>query len=232
MPLTTALLYQDGNFVGREYYRALAEAGRAPALVAAVGRIRPESVEREIARTGGGWNPPAVPADVSVHRFQRLDDPALIALLCARDIELAIQGGLGILGPAVLSAPSIGFVNVHPGRLPAYRGNSCPEWALLEGQPVVTTAHLIDEGIDTGPVVHAQEMTIEPGWAYEDFRAHLYGHCACVLIEAIARLEREGPGCATPQPEAGACYRAPMPDEKMARVRALFAVRAAAGIAR
>jgi methionyl-tRNA formyltransferase len=232
MSLTTALLFQDGNYVGREYYSALAEAGHAPTLVAAVGRIRSKSVEREIARTGGGWNPPAIPNDVRFHRFEDLNDPALPALLRARDIDLAIQGGLGILGPAVLGAPRIGFVNIHPGRLPAYRGNSCPEWALLEGQPVMATAHLIDEGIDTGPVIHAREMAIDPGWAYENFRAHLYGHCANVLIEAIARLERDGPGCATPQPEAGACYRDPMPDETMARVRALFSGRAVSGAVR
>ena len=232
MPLTTALLYQDDNFVGREYHRALAQAGRAPALVAAVGRIRPESIEREIARTGGRWNPPAIPADVRVHRFERLDDPTLPALLGTRGVDLAIQGGLGILKPEVLDAPRIGFVNVHPGRLPAYRGNSCPEWALLEGKPVVATAHLIDAGIDTGPVICAREMVLDTGWAYEDFRAHLYGHCANVLIEAIERLEREGPACATPQSEEGACYRDPMPDEEMAQVRALFAGHAAARTAR
>jgi hypothetical protein len=75
-------------------------------------------------------------------------------------------------------------------------------------------------------------MVLDTGWAYEDFRAHLYGHCANVLIEAIERLEREGPACATPQSEEGACYRDPMPDEEMAQVRALFAGHAAARTAR
>jgi hypothetical protein len=55
--MRTALLFQDGNFVGREYYAQLSARGRKPDLVAAVGRMSPQSVAREIVRTGGLWNP-------------------------------------------------------------------------------------------------------------------------------------------------------------------------------
>jgi methionyl-tRNA formyltransferase len=210
MTLNTALLFQGGNFVGREYYRALREAGRAPDLTIAVGGIAEASVAHEIARTGGRWNPPAIPAGETVHAFDSLADPALWTLIRERGIDIAIQGGLGILKPDMLAAPRIGFVNVHPGTLPAYRGNSCPEWALQEGAPITATAHLIDAGIDSGPVIHAGAMPLDPAWDYEDIRARLYRHCATVLIGALERLEARGPSCAVAQDESKANYREAM----------------------
>lgn len=49
----TALLFQDGNFVGREYRQRLMEAGREPDVTIAVGRMRPESIAFERERTAG-----------------------------------------------------------------------------------------------------------------------------------------------------------------------------------
>ncbi len=226
MRLRTALMFADGNFVGREYYRVLCAAGRRPDLLVAVGAIAPRSVEREIERTGGKWNPAAIPANETVHRFARLSDPVLWKLIRDTGIDVAIQGGVGILKEEALAAPRIGILNVHPGRLPDYRGNSCPEWALLNGDPVCGTAHFVDEGIDTGPVICAREYVIEAGWDYADFRANLYGHCGWVLCEALAMIERAGPAearaVAVAQSDTGARYHALMPTDKLELVKSGF----------
>jgi methionyl-tRNA formyltransferase len=226
--LRTALLFQDGNFVGREYFARLDEAGRRPDFVASVGRMPPQSVATELARTGGKWTPPEVPAAAVAGRFERLGDPALWAALREAAVDVAIQGGVGILKPDMIAVPRIGFLNVHPGRLPAYRGNSCPEWAVLNGEEVIATAHLIDDGIDTGPLICARPYPIDPVWRYEDFRARLYAHCAAVLIEALQRLEAAADPAvaARPQDEASACYRPPMPPDLVAAVKAKFPLRA------
>ena len=34
-------------------------------------------------------------------------------------------------------------VNIHPGSLPSYRGKNCPEWAVLQGDKVIITAHIM-----------------------------------------------------------------------------------------
>lgn len=220
--MRTALLFQDGNFVGREYFARLVEAGRRPDRIASVGAMTPESVAREIERTGGLWNPPALPADAVDRRFETTRDAALAAWLREERIDVAIQGGVGILRDDVLDAPRIGWLNVHPGALPAYRGNACPEWAVLKGDDVVATAHLIDAGIDTGPVIYAAPYAIDPAWSYAAFRAHLYAHCARVLVAALARLEVEGTAAASPQDETGAAYRPAMDAETLAQVKARF----------
>ena len=220
--MRTALCFQDGNFVGREYFARLVEAGRAPDLLVAVGRMRLESIAFEIERTGGLWNPPAIPPDALSARFESLADPAFAAWLRAQGVDVAIQGGIGILKDATIDAPRIGWLNVHPGALPGYRGNACPEWALLNGDPVVASAHLIDAGIDTGAVICAAPYAFDIGRGYAAFRAGLYRHCAAVLIAALERLEREGRAAATPQTNEGAVYRLALTPAQAGAVRNLF----------
>lgn len=227
--LKIALLFQDENFVGREYFRALETAGVPLALVAAAGRMTPESVAIERERTSGKWNPPPIPEGRMDARFSGLADPGLWSAIRERGIDVAIQGGLGILKPDMLSVPRLGFVNVHPGRLPAYRGRNCPEWAILEGDDVYATAHLIDAGIDTGPVICEGRYVLHPGSTYADFRAGLYAHCASVLIGALKKLggatPKTLPNYVTAQDDAKARYWEAMPAADIERTKAVLARR-------
>jgi methionyl-tRNA formyltransferase len=221
--MRTALLFQERNFVGREYYAALFEAGLAPDIVVSVGSMKAESIVVERERTGGQWNPPVIADTVEVIRFDRLADQGLVDLL--KDIDVAIQGGVGILKGDILAAPSVGWVNIHPGKLPSYRGNACPEWAILNGDPVVASAHFIDGGIDTGPLLYELNYDISQSWTYFDFRTNLYRHCARVLIEALGCLKIAGKNAkliATPQSTENACYWPPLGAKERSAVRALF----------
>ena len=220
-----ALLFQKHNFVGREYYARLVASGLRPDLVVAVGRMKPESIMFEQARTAGLWNPPDIPPGCIAREFDSLSDASVAELLRRERIDVAIQGGIGILKGDILKAVTIGFLNVHPGRLPHYRGNACPEWAILNGDPVVATAHLIDEGIDTGPVITSRAYEISPVWRYADFRAHLYEHNASVLIEALRLLARDGAAAAIPQSSDGARYYPQLTAEQRAAVEARFPIK-------
>jgi methionyl-tRNA formyltransferase len=227
--MRTALLFQDGNFVGREYFAALSAQSVAPDIVVPVGRMKPESIDIERERTGNGWNPSAIPESAIHRRFDRLDDPKLIEVLVSAEIDVAIQGGVGILKDRILAAPRVGWLNIHPGKLPQYRGNSCPEWAVLNGDAVFATAHFIDEGIDTGPVIGEAEYGIAPGWSYFDFRANLYRHCAALLVSVVRELAAAGADAkrmARPQANHGARYWPPLDAAQRAAVRARFPIAA------
>lgn len=50
--------------------------------------------------------------------------------------------------------------NIHPGFLPWGRGYYPVFWALWEGTPAGATLHVIDEGIDTGPVVDQRAVPV------------------------------------------------------------------------
>lgn len=59
-----------------------------------------------------------------------------------------------ILRPDLLALPARGAINIHGALLPQYRGASVTEWALIhEERTSGVTLHVMDAGIDTGPIV-------------------------------------------------------------------------------
>ncbi len=52
--------------------------------------------------------------------------------------------------------------NLHPGYLPYNKGAFANVWAIVDETPAGVTLHVIDEGIDTGPIVAQQEVTVDP----------------------------------------------------------------------
>lgn len=226
--MRAALLLKKNNFVGREYFARLCAAGRDPVLVISVGEITPKSVTFEVERTGGRWNPPPIPIKSIDGHYEALTDPSLWVAIADAEIDIVIQGGVGILKPGMISVPKVGIINVHPGRLPEYRGNSCPEWAVFNNDEIWATAHLVDAGIDTGPIICSRRYVIEGNWAYTDFRSHLYEHCASVLIDALEIIERNTPDqmmrVLRVQDEMAARYYPPIPQEEMAIVTGRFPI--------
>ncbi len=76
------------------------------------------------------------------------------------DVALVVAYGR-ILPPDVIAAVPRGFLNVHFSLLPRWRGAAPVERAILEGDAETgVTLMIIDEGLDTGPVVSAIETPI------------------------------------------------------------------------
>ncbi len=74
-------------------------------------------------------------------------------------IVVAAYGKL--LPPEVLSIPPHGCVNIHPSLLPKYRGPSPVATAILEGEKRTgVTVMLMDEGMDTGPVLASRPVEV------------------------------------------------------------------------
>jgi methionyl-tRNA formyltransferase len=75
---------------------------------------------------------------------------------------------LGLLAwwPKIIKKPAIelaqhGFINFHPSLLPYNRGKNYNFWCLVEQAPYGVTLHLIDEGIDTGPILFQREIAYD-----------------------------------------------------------------------
>jgi len=218
--LRVGLMFQRGNFVGREYFAAFQRHGIQPVFLASVGEIKPESVEWERRRTGGLWNPAPIPTELECPHYPNLRDDALWRRVVGAQVDIMVQGGVGILKSEMLAAPRLGFLNIHPGRLPGYRGNSCPEWALFHGDAIHATAHIIDQGIDTGPVVCSERYEYQPGSSYEQIRAGIYRHCGEVMVAALWQLDRAAKAgdwrsALTAQSEDGARYWPQIPAEDL-----------------
>ncbi|MFW6174333.1 MAG: methionyl-tRNA formyltransferase [Chloroflexota bacterium] len=105
-----------------------------------------------------------------------------------------------ILPPAVLDMPPLGVLNVHPSLLPRYRGPSPVVTAILEGASETgVTVMLLDEGMDTGPILAQSEpiLITEEDTAGE-LTERLFRMGGDLLLETLSRWES---GELAPQPQ-------------------------------
>jgi phosphoribosylglycinamide formyltransferase-1 len=92
-------------------------------------------------------------ADLLLHSIQ-YHKPDLVVL----------AGFMRILPPQVVRALAGKIINIHPSLLPAFPGAHAVRDALAAGATVTgATIHLVDEGVDTGPVIRQQEISIPAG---------------------------------------------------------------------
>lgn len=86
-----------------------------------------------------------------------------------------------IIPKEVLCIPKVGVVNLHPAYLPYNRGWHTPSWAILENTPYGATLHFMDEGVDTGDIIHQKRLVILP----EDTADTLYQRVKQLELEVF-----------------------------------------------
>ncbi|HEX5436194.1 MAG TPA: methionyl-tRNA formyltransferase [Gemmatimonadaceae bacterium] len=123
----------------------------------------------------------------------------------APDLALSISYNQ-ILRRPLLDVPPLGFVNVHAGMLPRYRGRNVINWAILNGEREIgLTAHQVDDGIDTGDILVQRSLPI--GWTdtYGDVLARVIDAIPDLVMDTVMRIAR---GAARPRPqmEAGTYF--------------------------
>jgi phosphoribosylglycinamide formyltransferase 1 len=115
-------------------------------------------------------------------------DARLSAWLEARETELVVCAGwLGLLTPPLLRR--FPCLNVHPALSPAFPGLRAVEQALAYGVAVTgVTVFLLDEGVDTGPVVLQEPVRVHYDDTAETLLARLHGVEHRLIVEAVAAL--------------------------------------------
>jgi methionyl-tRNA formyltransferase len=104
-----------------------------------------------------------------------------------------------ILRPAVLAVPRLGWINLHFSVLPAWRGAAPVQRAVIAGDEVTgATTFLLDEGMDTGPVLGTATETIRPTDTSGDLLGRLAVSGAELLVATLDALED---GTLQPQPQ-------------------------------
>jgi phosphoribosylglycinamide formyltransferase-1 len=90
-------------------------------------------------------------------------DLAMADWLAAQGAEVVVCAGyMHLLTPAFLGR--FAAINVHPSLLPAFPGLDAVGQALAAGVPETgVTVHLVDEGVDSGPILAQEAVPIEEG---------------------------------------------------------------------
>jgi phosphoribosylglycinamide formyltransferase 1 len=142
-----------------------------------------------------------VPAIVQDHRGRPRDehDRSLLEHLRAHDVNLVcLAGYMRLLSPVLIRAYPGRVLNVHPSLLPAFPGLDAQRQAWEHGVKVSgATVHLVDEGLDTGPIVLQEAVPVLPGDTPQSLAARILEAEHRIYPQAVrlvlsGRLAREG----------------------------------------
>jgi len=184
-------LIEAGHEVACVYSQPPRPAGRGK-------KDRPTPVHKFAAERG-----------IEVRHPETLRDEAEQAAFAALDLDLAVVAAYGLILPkAILEAPRHGCLNIHASLLPRWRGAAPIQRAILAGDRISgITIMRMDEGLDTGPMLLRESVTIGPKTNAGRLHDDLAAMGARMIVEALAKLEA-GNLQETPQPDEGVTYAA------------------------
>lgn len=128
------------------------------------------------------------------HPTRRSWDNALANAVDAYRPDLVVSAGFRkILGPEFLAGFGGRIVNSHPALLPSFPGAHAVADAIEHGVKVTgATVHLVDAGVDTGPILAQHAVSVEP----DDTETALHERIKVVerrmLVDVVGRLARDG----------------------------------------
>jgi methionyl-tRNA formyltransferase len=178
-------------------FEALLDAGHA--IVALV-----TQPDREKGRGQRVAPPPIKPVaearGVPVLQPRRIRDEGAVRAVADLQPEILVVAAYGqILPKPLLESAARGAVNVHGSLLPRWRGAAPIQWAIASGDAETgVTTMLLDEGLDTGPILLARATPIGPDETAAALQPRLAALGAELLVKTLAGLED---GAVVPRPQ-------------------------------
>ena len=179
---------------------ALVEAGRPPIAVVS-------QPSRPVGRGLKLADPPvaawARERGLEVIQPLKVRDPAFLEQAAELAPDVAVVVAFGQIFPAaLLRLPKQGCVNLHASLLPRWRGAAPIQAAIAAGDPLTgVTTMLMEEGLDTGPMLLREETEIGPGETAGDLSLRLADMGGRLMVKTLEAMER---GEVVPQPQDAA----------------------------
>jgi methionyl-tRNA formyltransferase len=142
----------------------------------------------------------AVKAGLPMFQPRKLKDPGAEALLSKYRPDAIVVVAYGhIVPPWMIALPRLGSINLHASLLPKLRGAAPIPWAIIRGERVTgVTTMMIDQGLDTGPILLSREESIRDDDVTETLSERLSIIGAELVAETLEGLER---GTISPRPQ-------------------------------
>lgn len=158
--------------------------------VVAVGADRPAEVLERATAAGV----PTFTVRPAEHADRAAWDVALTEAVAAHEPALVVCAGfMRLLGPAFLARFGGRVVNSHPALLPSFPGAHAVADALAHGVRVTgTTVHLVDAGIDTGPILAQEAVAVLPGDDEATLHERIKGVERRLLVSTVVAVATRG----------------------------------------
>ncbi len=134
--------------------------------------------------------------DVPLLRLERVNDADSLRQLTALRPDLGFMASFNqILHAPALAVPPLGWINVHPSLLPAYRGPEPVYWAIVNGEARAgITIQRVARSIDLGPVLWQDQAEIRPEDTNGTLSRRLTALATAALPTVLARVLAGHPG--------------------------------------
>ena len=100
------------------------------------------------------------------------------------------MNSLRLLDKKTLSLFKYGVLNCHFGDLPHYRGNACPNWAMLNGEKKIgISIHLMDEGVDSGNIIAKKYFPVNKKTTIQEFYNYAEEIVPTLFLRAITNIK-------------------------------------------
>lgn len=154
--------------------------------------------------------------NIPVFQPDTLRDGKALEIINELGPELIVVVAYGkILPKEILNSAKYGCINGHASLLPAYRGASPIQWAIVSGESEtgVTIMHM-DEGMDTGDIIETERVKIGDDETADELFERLSFVSADLTVKTIEKIAN-GTATRTPQSSDGVSY-APILKKEMA----------------
>lgn len=146
---------------------------------------------------------------IDVKWFKDINSVDVIEYLSSLKVDIGVSMSFNqILKGELINLFPSKFINCHAGKLPFYRGRNILNWALINDEKEIgVTCHYINEGVDTGDIIHQEVFPISDTDDYSTVLNKAIELCPVVLIKALNSI-RDTSLTVTPQPIKGTYFPA------------------------
>jgi len=140
--------------------------------------IKNNSIEHRARRLG-----------IDVHKVKKHSSEDSRKLLKDNNIELVLFGSSNwLLKKDILDIENCKIVNVHPGKLPEYKGLDSMPWSILDGAELGSTAFFIDETIDGGDILGFYPVELQKDDNIVSIQKRMSSKKPTILYEVVKGL--------------------------------------------
>ena len=123
--------------------------------------------------------------DTSINRLEHVD----LARSLGVDVAISVNWPT-LIGVEMRTAFKNGVINAHAGDLPRFRGNACPNWAILNGENnVVLSLHQMNADLDAGPILQKKNFPLTESTYIGDVYQFLDQAIPKSFVEVFAQME-------------------------------------------
>ena len=102
---------------------------------------------------------------------------------------VVLAGFMKVLPARFVSALSPNLINMHPSLLPAFPGAHAVRDAIAAGASVTgATVHIVDAGVDTGPVLAQREVAVATGISESDLHEQIKAIERALIVEVVSEI--------------------------------------------